>query len=85
MRDVGLDEIFEFATVYTLKGTKAPNVERLSKMRGVCREAKGDNTVLLAVVLEFNRVVALVTVKNKHPIDPLLPGFRIRIEMLNPL
>jgi hypothetical protein len=84
VRDVGLDKIFEFATVCTLEGTKAPNVERLSKMRGVRREAKGDNVVLLAEVFEFGGEVAFVTIKNNHPIDPLLPGLCMLVEMLNP-
>ena len=53
MRNVGLDEIFEFATICTLEGTKAPNIERLSKMRGVYRKVKGDNVVLLVVGLEL--------------------------------
>jgi hypothetical protein len=47
------DEVFDLAAIYTLKYTKAPNVEWLRKMRRVCRKAKGDNTVLLAVVFEF--------------------------------
>jgi len=39
MCDVGFDKIFEFATIGMLEDTKAPNIERLSKMRRVCRKA----------------------------------------------
>ena len=53
MRNVGLDEIFKFATICTLEGTKAPNIKRLSKMKGVRRKIKGNNVVLLEVGLEL--------------------------------
>ena len=84
MRDVGLDEIFEFATICTLEGTKAPNIKRLSKMRGVYRKAKGNDVVLLAVGLELGRMVAVVAIENNHPIHPSLPGLRMFVEVLDP-
>jgi len=54
MRNVGFDEIFEFAAIGTLEGTKAPNIERLSKMRRVGRKAKGNDVVRLVVLFELD-------------------------------
>jgi len=83
MRDVGLDKIFEFTTVCLLKGTKAPNIERLGKVKGVCREAKGDNVVLLAVLFELGRYMTLMAVEDNYLIDPSLLGPCMCIEVLD--
>jgi len=85
MRNVGLNKIFKFTTICPLKGTKAPNIKRLGKVRGVRREAKGDNVVLLAVLFELGRYVTLMAIEDNHPIDPSLPGPCMRIEVLDPL
>ncbi len=37
----------------------------------MCREAKGDNVLLLAELLKLDRDVALMTVKDDHAIYPL--------------
>jgi len=73
VRNVRLDEIFEFATVHALKGTKAPNVERLSKMRGVRRKANSDNAVLLAVTY----FICARAIQPRGPLPPqiLLPNY----------
>jgi len=38
----------------TLKGTKAPNIKRLSKIIRVGRKAKGDDVVRLAVLFKLD-------------------------------
>jgi len=85
MCDVGFDEIFEFATIGMLEGTKAPDIKRLSKMRRVCRKAEGDDVVCLAVLFELRRYVAYMAVENNYPIDPMLLGFCMLVEVRNPL
>jgi hypothetical protein len=82
--DVGLNEIFKLSTIYSLEWAKAPNIKRLSKVRGVCREAKGDDIVGLAVFLELGRLVAFVAIKNNHPIYSFPAGLSMLVEVLNP-
>ena len=53
-------------------------------MQGVCRKAKSNNAVLLAVVFKFSRDVAFMAVKNKHLICSLLPNLSMHVKMLNP-
>jgi Holliday junction resolvase RusA-like endonuclease len=46
--------------------------------------AESNNLVLLAVVLEFYRAVALVAVNNKQPICPSRGRLRMSVEVLKP-
>ena len=54
-------------------------------MRGMGRETEGDNSVVLAELLELGREVALMAIKNKHIIYTLLLGIYRLVEVLNPI
>jgi len=54
-------------------------------VRRVRRKAKGDNVVCLAVAFELLGYVTCVAVEDNHPIDPMLPGFCMLVEVCNPL
>ena len=47
------------------------------------RHAESDNLVLLAVLLEFKRVVALVAINNKQTIASYSPPLCVRIKVLH--
>ena len=47
------------------------------------RHVECDNIILLAVSLEFFRVVAIITVKDKQPIFTLRTRYYMEIEVLN--
>ena len=49
------------------------------------RYAERDDVVLLAIELEFGRVVALVAVENQQPISAFRPRRRMAIEVLDPI
>lgn len=49
------------------------------------RHADSDNLVLLAVLLEFERVVALMAVDNEHSISAYNPPLCMLIKVLQPL
>jgi hypothetical protein len=48
----------------------------------VSRYIESDNLIILIVLLEFKRVVALVTVNNKQAVAANNPPLCIRIEVL---
>ena len=49
------------------------------------RHAERDDVVLLAVTLEFGRVVAFVAVEDQQPVFALCPGRCVVIEVLDPI
>ena len=49
------------------------------------RHAERDNIVLLAVELEFGRVVALVAVEDQHPIFAFRTRCCMEVEVLDPI
>jgi len=51
---------------------------------GVCREAEGNNVLLLAELLKLDRIVALVTIKDNHPKSALSPHNSMLVEVLDP-
>jgi len=48
------------------------------------RHVERDDVVLLAIALEFSRVVAFVAVEDQQPVFALCPGRRMVVEVLNP-
>ena len=51
-------------------------------MRQVRRHVESDNLILLAVLLEFKRVMALVAINNKQTIASYSPPLCVRIKVL---
>jgi hypothetical protein len=51
----------------------------------VRRHAESDNLILLTVLLEFKRVVALVAVNNKQTIVSYSPLLCVSVKVLEPL
>ncbi len=49
------------------------------------RYTERDNIVLLAVELEFGRVVALVAVEDQQPIFAFRARYYMEVEVLNPI
>ena len=85
MVDMGLDEVLKCSTVHPLKYSKTTNIERLGKMRGVRREAEGNDVLLLAELLERGRLVAQVAVQDDHPIYTLPSYGSMLVEILDPI
>ena len=54
-------------------------------MGGVRRYIERDDVVLLAIELEFGRVVAFVAVEDQQPVFALCPGCCIVVEVLDPI
>jgi hypothetical protein len=52
-------------TVYLLQRPKAANIEWLEEVGGMQRHIEYNNVILLAIELEFRRVVALVAVEDQ--------------------
>jgi len=49
------------------------------------REIEGNNSVVLAELLELSREVALMAIKDKHVIYTFLLGVCRLVEVLNPI
>ena len=62
--DMHPHQVLNLATVCLLQRPKAANIEWLEEVRGMRRHAERDDVVLLAMELEFGRVVALVAVED---------------------
>jgi hypothetical protein len=54
-------------------------------VRGMQRYIERDDVILLAVALEFDRVVTLIAVEDQQPVFALCPGRRMVVEVLNPI
>ena len=83
--DMHPHQVLNLATVRPLQRPKAANIEWLEQVGGMRRHAERNNVVLLAIELEFGRVVALVAVEDQQPVFALCPGRRIVIEVLDPV
>jgi len=58
-------QVLNLATVRLLQRSKAANIEWLEEVRRMRRHAERDDVVLLAMELEFGRVVAFVAVEDQ--------------------
>jgi hypothetical protein len=65
MVDMHPHQVLNLAAVCLLQRPKAANIEWLEEVGGIRRYTEYDNVVLLAVELEFRRVVALVAVEDQ--------------------
>jgi hypothetical protein len=72
-------------TVRLFQWPKAANIKWLEEMRGMRRHTERDDVVLLAMELEFGRVVALVAVKDQQPVLALCSSRRMVVEVLDPI
>ena len=66
--DMHPHQVLNLATVRLLQRPKAANIEWLEEVGGMRRHIERNNVVLLAVTLEFGRVVAFVAVEDQQPI-----------------
>ena len=58
------NELFGLAPIRLLQRRKTTHIKRLQEVRRMSRHTDSDNLVILAVLLEFKRVVALIAVNN---------------------
>jgi hypothetical protein len=65
MGDMHPHQVLDLATVRLLQWPKAADIEWLEFVGRVRRHAERDDVVLLAVELEFGRVVTLVAVEDQ--------------------
>jgi hypothetical protein len=68
-----------------LQRPKTTYIKWLQQMRQVRRHAKSDGIVLFTVLLEFERVVALVTVKYEQLVHANIARLCMLIKVLQPL
>ena len=57
-----MDKELKFLTIRLLQHTKTANIKKLGKVQGIGREIKGDNSIVLAELLELSREVALIAI-----------------------
>jgi hypothetical protein len=62
--DIYPHQVLNLATVRLLQRPKVANIEWLEEVRRMRRYVERDDVVLLAIELEFGRVVALVAVED---------------------
>ena len=65
MVDMRAHQVLDLATVCLLQRPKAANIKWLEEMGGMRRYAERDNVILLAIELEFGRVVAIMAVEDQ--------------------
>ena len=85
MVDMHAHQVLDLATVRLLQQPKAANIEWLEEVRRIRRYIKRDDVVLLAVELEFGRVVAFIAVEDQQPVFSLRTGRYIVVEVLDPI
>ena len=83
--DMHPHQVLNLATVRLLQRPEAANIEWLEQVGGMRRHAERNNVVLLAIELEFGRVVALVAVEDQQPVFALCPGCCMVVEVLDPV
>ncbi len=64
MVDIHPHQVLNLATVRLLQRPKAADIEWLEQVRRMQRHIESDDVVLLAIELEFGRVVAFVAVED---------------------
>ena len=82
MVDLVKHQVLSLAPVRLLKRRETTYVKRLQEMRRVRRHTESNNLVLLAVLLEFEGVVALVAINNEQTIASHGPPLCVRIKVL---
>ncbi len=65
MVDMYTHQVLNLATVRPLQRPKAANIERLEEVGRIRRHAEYNDVILLAIKLEFGRVVALVAIEDQ--------------------
>ena len=65
MVDIHPHQVLNLATVRLLQRSKVANIEWLEEVRRMRRHAERDDVVLLAMELEFGRVVAFVAIEDQ--------------------
>jgi len=84
--DMHAHQVLNLATVRLLQGRKAANIEWLEEVGGMRRHAECDYVVvLLAIELEFGRVVAFVAVKDQQPVFAFCTRCCMEVEVLDPI
>ena len=68
MVDMVAHQALDLAPIRLLQRRKTSYIQRLEYVRRVWRHAESDNLIILAVMLEFDRVVALMAVENEQAI-----------------
>ena len=66
--DMHPHQVLNLAAVRLLQRPKAANIKWLEEVGRMRRHAERNDVVLLAIELEFGRVVALVAVEDQQPI-----------------
>jgi hypothetical protein len=77
-------KILSLASIGLLQRRKTTNIKRLQKVRRVRMHTKGNNLIILTVLLESKRVVALITINNEQAVAANNLPLRIRVKVLQP-
>jgi len=83
--DMQAHQVLNLATVRPLQRPKAANIEWLEQVGGMRRHAECNDVVLLAMELEFGRVVALVAIEDQQPIFAFCARRCMEVEVLDPI
>ena len=83
--DIYTYQVLDLAAVCLLQRPKAANIEWLEEVRGMWRHTERDDVVLLAVELEFGRVVVLVAIEDQQPVSAFCTRCCIEVEVLDPI
>jgi hypothetical protein len=83
--DPAVHQVLGLAAITNLQRCKTAYIKQLQQMRQVRRYVESNNFVLLAALLESERVMALVAVSNKQPVPANSAPLRMLIKMLRPL
>lgn len=78
-------QVLDLATIGLLQRPKAANIKWLEEVGGMRRHAEHDDVVLLAIELEFGRVVALVAVEDSQSVFAFRTRCCMEVEVLDPI